>query len=345
MDRILNLILGVGSSEGDRRTLTGRTAADDLREQGYMPSAGGNTAVEDDGSEFDLDDRADDTADRDEFSASQDKASGKPGRDDDDVEDFGETDESDPQYKKRFVNSQKEYLATKQSMQAIQDELAALREQLAQNGSARTQPRQEMPPRSPINTEETARRLNDELRSIDEKDAKASEKKVGAWVNVVKNTAEITAETAVENALAKKKAMEIAYAQAQQAALSALKETGLREDHYPLFDREVAYLKASDPDFFSRVPPKQQFKEIATRVKDTMASYTKGEQKKNTDRIREANEAHQRQASGVIHDRSTSRPHNRDAKKNDVPDRPFSQQMRDAQQARFEEGRRRATRS
>lgn len=326
----------------DKLVLTIRTAADDLRDQGYYDGAGGSgtgAALANDETEIT----------DDNHSALDDDPSQHVRHDpvdqDPDIEDYGEDDATDPSYKKRFVNSQKVHLENKRQIESLSKTIEELREQLAAGRTTDSQDHHPPPPRpsSNINTDETARRLNEELSDIDGTDAQAQTKRIGKWVDTIKHTSEQIAMNVAEQVLTHREALKAATEQAKVKAIESLKTVGLSEEDFPLFDREVAFIKATDPQFFTRTRGDKQFSAIAERVKDNVSRYLSTEQRHHEDRIREANERQNARAAGHIDTRSTTSPTSR-RKADDVPDRGFSDQLRDMRRTRFEEGKRIAAR-
>lgn len=315
-----------------------RTAADDLRDLGYMNgqdadgSPSSRAAVADEGEELDrqldadLDDRDTQTSGRQDAGTDQEA----------DLEHFGESDQSDPSFKKRFVNSQKEYKVLKEQFDGMQSTLHEMREEQRRLLGARS----EDPVRPSRSTEDTARRLSEELDQIEGKDAQDAKRKVvGKWVDTIHDTAEQTAARVADQKIAESKRREQLVAEAKSKAMQALKEEGLGEDYYDLYEREVTHLLTTDRGYFERTPADRQFTEIAQAVKSQVNKFTQ-RQATAKQAADDANRQHREKAGGQIESRSSLARGNGRTRGDEVPDRGFAKQMGDLRQARLKDGER-----
>jgi flavodoxin len=332
LDRMLHATRLAGRAE----LTVNRTAADDLRDLGFpVGDAGagrGRTAVEDvDEDETDStikasDDDADTTDSDDEANTATSTQMRGQADDTEDFEDFGETDEKDPNYKKRFVGSQKQHLEDKKRIDELNARLARLESQPYTPPATETKP---------ALRDETAARLISELDQLDPNDKDVRRKTIEKWVDTNEKQSETVARRVVNDELTRAELQKAGYQKAVESMKASLKAKGMDPDKYfPMADAKAAHLKATNLQWFKDVPVTQQFDAIADLVKADRDSIL-------AEQTKEANMALRKQADGVVGkgNKSVIKPKSSD--KDDVPDRSFTQQQRDVQKLRLKEGNRR----
>lgn len=311
--KLLDTLFGPSATpHADRYGLFARTAADDLKDLGY--SAG--TTEDDTDEDQDGEGRA---AEEDE-SAEREEAKGSTDQEEDAS---AEEDETDPDYKKRFINSQKQHLEDKREMEQLRGQISSVEQELR---------RLRTPSTTPSTSTSTRRGLNEddfynELSSVPSTDPDAKKKVVSKWVKAIKDEARAAVDEArmaarqeVQGVEAQKKA----YDKAKQDGLSALERAGFRkEDLSDAFDdleREVNHLMATDQAFFQRHSDTEQFAKLADTVKARWERRTRSAAVK-------ANQEHERKAGGTIGGSRQDTPSRKPSKGGNVETLTFSQAM------------------
>lgn len=336
MQRVIEQLINGLSSLGDRHGLFVRTAADDLRAAGYpvgdAPVGGGSgRAAADDaddegggeqGERDDVIQETDDVPDPDTTGDDSGRVSAKAGEEEGEFETYGETDATDPNYEKRFKGSQKSYLEQKRRNDELEARLEAIESRPVQQVDQRTAANQ---------GDDTAARLQAELDQIDPQDKDARAKTIKKWVGTIKETGAQAGEEAATRVLAGHEARQEAVKRAKEA-LAARKLDP--EKYFPKMDEKAAYLKATNPNWFRQVPVAKQFDALADLVVADRNMVL-------SEKTRQANEQNRRTAGGVVSNNSAVNKTSSKTK-DDVPDRSFTQQMRDAQKIRMADGNKRS---
>lgn len=327
---IEQLVSGQPSIEG-RLGLFGRTAADDLRAAGFpagdAPAGGSGRTATDEDEDGSADDQredviedTDDVPDPDDDEGNTGKAKAKA--ESEELDSYGETDDTDPNYEKRFKGSQKSYLEQKRRNDELEARLEAIESLPVQQVDSHAV--------AANAGDETAARLQAELDQIDPKDKDARAKTIQKWVGTIQTTGAQAGEQAAIRVLAGQEARE----EAVRKAKAALVERKLDpEKYFPKMDEKAAYLKATNPNWFKQIPASKQFGALADLVMADRNEIL-------AEKTRAANEANRRTAGGVVSNNSTINKTSSKTK-DDVPDRSFTQQMRDAQRVRVADGMKR----
>lgn len=309
---LLNTLFGPSATpHADRFGLFIRTAADDLKDLGYGPG----TTEDEDEEETTAEDR--DT---------EEERSTETGEDETSTGDQGEdiTDETDPTYQKRFVNSQKQHLEDKRQIEQLRGQISSVEQELR---------RLKTPAAQTTTTPTSTRRgLNEEdfyneLSSVPASDPDAKKKVVGKWVKAIKEEARAAVEEARSAARQEVQGVEDrkkAYDKAKQDGMSALEKAGFRkEDLADAFDdmeREVNHLMQTDPAFFERHSGTEQFSKLSESVKARWDRRTRSAAVK-------ANQDHERKAGGTIGGGRQDTPSRKPSKGGNVSTLTFSEAM------------------
>lgn len=326
----LNALLALSATPiADRWGLYARrTAADDLHDLGY--GGGGTTTAQDPAEDLDDEDAPDPTTETDPTATATDDPERQPVDDAEDaVDHFGETEASDPTYKKRFVRSQEVHVQDKRRMQALEEQLASMRTEFASLKASLPLTTRASETADSTRTE-TGRRLYDEVRAVEGKDE--AEKTQRVYETIEQRIVETAKQT--EARLLQKAQQQEAQrirAEAEANMVAALEARGLSPKLLGTVDKLVDELKATDPGWFQRTPVKDHFTELAKMTYDLVRPALK------EDAIR-ANEQHRRSATGVMGStsRTTRTRSARDAE--EVPDQGFSAQLTAMRQAAIQRG-------
>lgn len=319
----------------------GRTAADDLRALGYPvgDAGGGGTAVQDheeadgeaqDGVEGESQDNDELIEERDEVpdpsdSLDEDDGSDQAGREAGATASYGETDETDPTFKKRFVASQKEHLKNTQRIEELEGQIAQIQGYVRPEESRREAT-------TASAGDETAARLQAELDAIDPKDQDARRKTIQKWVGAMQETGAKAGEQAARRVINSEKDI----LEATRLGKEALKRKGLDpEKYFPMMDAKVAHLKATNISWFTRVPVGRQFDALADLVVADRNAIL-------SEKAKVANQNLRKTASGVVDSRAVRGNKSSQQGKDDVPDRSFTKQLGDARSLRLADGAKRA---
>ncbi len=298
----------------DRYGLFTRTAADDLKDLGF----GGGTT----------EDEEDETQDGTERAAEDDESAERTEAQDatDQAEDAStdDEDETDPDYKKRFINSQKQHLEDKREMEQLRGQISSVEQELRRlRTPATTTPTPPTGTRRGLNEED----FYAELSSVSSTDPDAKKKVVSKWVKAIKEEARAAVEEAKVAARQEVQGVETqkkAYDKAKQNGLSALERAGFRkEDLSDAFDdleREVNHLMATDPAFFQRHSDTEQFAKLSETVKARW-------DRRNRSAAVEANQKHERKAGGTIGSSRQDTPSRKPSKGGNVSTLSFSEAM------------------
>jgi hypothetical protein len=305
MDLLTKLFWPSATPRADRYGCFTRTAADDLKELGY----GGTTEDEDE--------ENDETKGQDEESSESDESEER-SEDQSDENAAGE-DDGEPDYKKRFINSQKQHLEDKKEMERLRGQISGIEQELTRLRTVpATTPTQ---PKTALNKDA----FWNEINSISASDPEAKRKVVDKWVDLIERaTADAVeksrgvAKQEVENADARVKA----YDQAKRNGIAALEKAGFsKEDIGEAFDdmeREVNHLMATNRGWFNGRSDSQQFADLADMVKNRWDRRSKGAALK-------ANQEHERKAGGSIGGSRGASPSRKTSKGGDVKVMTFSQ--------------------
>lgn len=294
----------------DRYGLFTRTAADDLKDLGF----GGGT-TEDEGET----DPRDESIDETDESAESDDATGA----EDETGESDDTDETDPDYKKRFVNSQKQHLEDKRQMEQLRQQMSSVEQELRRLRTPATSTTPSTSTRRGLNEED----FYNELSSVSSTDPDAKKKVVSKWVKAIKDEARSAVEEAKLAARQEVQGVETqkkAYDQAKQNGLSALERAGFRKDEladaFDDLEREVNHLMATDPAFFKRHSDTEQFAKLSETVKARWERRTRSA-------AVEANQKHERKAGGTIGSSRQDTPSRKPSKGGNVSTLSFSEAM------------------
>lgn len=309
-----------------------RTAADDLRDFGYG-GGGTATASETDSTDDDELDAPDPTVQDEGTQDSSDGPERQPETaraDENEPDSFGETDQTDPTYKKRFVRSQEVHVQDKRRMQALEEQLTAMRSEFASLKAILPASTTRATETVEATLTDTGRRLYDEVREVQGKDeAERTQKVYDTIEQRIHETAKQT-EARLRQESQQRDAQRVRQeAEARMAA--ALQEKGLSPKLLGTVNVLVDELKATDPGWFTRTPVQDHYTELAKMTYDLVRPALK-------DEATRANEQHRRSAAGVMGStgRTTRTRSARDS--DDVPDQGFTAQLTAIRQAALQRG-------
>ena len=178
---------------------------------------------------------------------------------------------------------------------------------------------------------DTTQRFLEEIGDAASKETDPAKKQrvVGEhWDKRIEQKAKATATQTVEEVLAERERHQKVFEATKVAMVGELKKVGLGADYFELADREAAYLKNTNPGWFTTTPMDQQLPELAKRVRSQVDRIRGGKEAAS-----KANEDLSRRHAGTIDTSRTTTTNpvtRKGGKAEDVPDETYAQQLKRA---------------